>query len=276
MHPEKVVWCSDAARDMPSFGLNGDTLSTPMWVSDEYVPYKSTVMFIDPSGRGSDETAVCIASFGHGYVWVHEIIGFEGGFEEPLLKKIVNMALDYPHLKMIRYEENFGDGMFGSLLRPHVAQLGMGQIGLEGYRVSGMKEKRIIESLEPIMGSHRLVMNKRAIRQEETQRQIAKIYDTRGALKHDDRVDVLAAAVSYFEDALAINVDDQIDKYREQEYNELVQTWEDDERRAGLILGDRMSGAARVRTLNPRDTAKTVFGQRNAQRNNGLRSSRRK
>ena len=276
VHPEKVVWCSDAARDMPSFGLNGDTLSTPMWVSDEYVPYKSTVMFIDPSGRGTDETAVCIASFGHGYVWVHEIIGFEGGFEEPLLKKIVNMALDYPHLKLIRYEENFGDGMFGSLLRPHVAQLGMGQIGLEGYRVSGMKEKRIIESLEPIMGSHRLVMNKRAIRQEETQRQIAKIYDTRGALKHDDRVDVLAAAVSYFEDALAINVDDQIDKYREQEYNELVQTWEDDERRAGLILGDRMSGAARVRTLNPRDTAKTVFGQRNAQRNNGLRSSRRK
>ncbi len=271
VHPEKVVWCSDALKDMPSFGLNGDTLSAPMWVSDEYVPYKSTVMFIDPSGRGNDETAVCVASFGHGYVWVHDIIGFEGGYEEPILKKIVNLALEYPHLKLIKYEENFGDGMFGSLLRPHVAELGRGQIGLEGYRVSGMKENRIIAALEPVMGSHRLVFNKRAIRQEETQRQISKIYNTRGALKHDDRVDVLAAAVGFFEDSLGIDVDSQVERYREQEFNEMVSTWEDDERRAGLILGDRMSGAARVKTLNPRDTAKTVFGQRNAKRGIRLR-----
>ena len=271
VHPEKVVWCSDAARDMPSFGLNGDTISQPMWVSDEYVPYQQTVMFVDPSGRGTDETAVCIASFGHGYVWVHEIIGFEGGFEEPLLKKIVNMALDYPHLNLIRYEENFGDGMFGNLLRPHVAQLGMGQIGLEGYRVTGMKEHRIISALEPVMGSHRLVMNKRAIRQEETQRQISKIYDTRGALKHDDRVDVLAAAVEYFEDALAINVDEKVAQYRQQEQDEIFKSWVDDDRRAAQIMRDHTSGASRVKTLRPQEVQRTVFGQRKNNVYGGIR-----
>ena len=275
VHPEKVVWSSEPARSMPSFGLNGDMISQPMWVSDQYVPYKHTTMFIDPSGRGDDETAVCIASFGHGYVWVHDLIGFEGGYEEPLLKKLVKTAMEYPHLRLIRYEENFGDGMFGSLLRPHVGELGMGQIGLEGYRVTGMKESRIINSLEPVMGSHRLVFNKRAIRQEETQKQITKIYETRGALKHDDRVDVLAAAVEYYEAALSINVDDQVEKYREDEYNQLVATWEDDDRRADLLLGDRMSGAYRSRTLTPRQVEKTVFGQRNVNRNNGLRPPRR-
>ena len=275
VHPEKIVWCSDPMKDVPSFGLNGDLLSKPMWVSDNYIPFKQTVMFIDPSGRGADETAVCIASFGHGYVWVHDIIGFDGGYEEGLLKKIVALALEYPLLKLIRYEENFGDGMFGSLIRPLVAQLGRGQIGLEGYRVSGMKESRIINTLEPVLGSHRLVINKRAIRQEKTQKQITRLYETRGAMKHDDRVDVLAASVQYFEDSLGINVDDQVSKYRDKEYNELVATWEDDERRAGLILGNRASGATRVKTLTPRETARTVFGQHNARSSNRGRSPRR-
>lgn len=275
VHPEKIVWSSEPSRTMPSFGLNGDMICQPMWVSENYIPFKHTTMFIDPSGRGDDETAVCIASFGHGYVWVHDLIGFKGGYEEALLKKLVSTAMEYPHLRLIRYEENFGDGMFGSLLRPHVARLGLGQIGLEGYRVSGMKESRIIKALEPVMGSHRLVFNKSAIRQEETQRQLTRIYETRGALKHDDRVDVLAAAVDYYEDSLSLNVDDQLDKYRETEYNNLVATWEDDSRRADLLLGDRTSGATRTKTLTPREVEKTIFGQRNVNRNNGLRPPRR-
>ena len=32
-------------------------LSRPMWVSKDSAPYEANVMFIDPSGRGKDETA---------------------------------------------------------------------------------------------------------------------------------------------------------------------------------------------------------------------------
>lgn len=261
-HPDKVVWCSDPAKSMPSFGLNGDMISEPMWVSDDYTPYKHTVMHIDPSGRGADETAVCVASFGNGYIWVHELIGFEGGYEDAVLTKIVKMALEYPKLNLIRYEENYGDGMFGSLLRPHIGRMAGSQIGLEGYRVSGMKESRIISTLEPVMAQHRLVMAKKAIRQEENQRQITRLYERRGALKHDDRVDVLAATVQYFEDTLGVDVDDVIARNEHERHMEVIKSWEDDKRRAMHLIGDRVSGATRVKTLSNHEVAKTIFGQR--------------
>lgn len=268
VHPNKIVWSSDPDRNMPSFGLNGDVFSKPMWVADSYTSYKQTAMFIDPSGRGTDETAVCIASFGNGYIFVHELLGFDGGYEDALLQKLVKIAVEFPDLNLIRYEENYGDGMFGSLLRPHVGNLGGGQIGLEGYRVQGMKEQRIISTLEPVMGAHRLVFSKKAARDETNQKQITRLYDTRGALKHDDRVDVLAAAVSYYEETLGIDVDRQISINEEREFNEMVQTWEDDDRRANMILGHRTSGATRVKTLTPREVAKTIFGQVNAKHRN--------
>lgn len=262
VHPNKVVWCSDAANDTPSFGLNGDVISKPMWVSDSFTPYKHTVMHIDPSGRGADETSVCVASFGNGYVWVHELMGFDGGYEDALLSKIVKLALNYPTLNLIRYEENYGDGMFGSLLRPFIGRMAGTQIGLEGYRVSGMKESRMLKNLEPVMSQHRLVVSKKVIRQEETQRQLTRLHDTRGALKHDDRVDVLAATVAYFEDTLGVDVDDIIAKNEEADFKQMSDAWEDDFRRASLILGDRVSGATRVKALNPREVNKTIFGQR--------------
>lgn len=262
VHPDKIVWSSEPVKNMPSFGLNGDIISKPMWASDTFTEYKHTVMHIDPSGRGADETAVCIASFGNGYIWIHELVGFDGGYEDAILQKIVKLALEYPLLNLIRYEENYGDGMFGSLLRPHVGRLAGSQIGVEGYRVTGMKESRIINTLEPVMSQHRLCMSKKCIRQEETQRQITRLYERRGALKHDDRVDVLAATVGYFEDTLGIDVDEVIAQNEHDAQMQIIASWEDDKRRAGLLLGDRISGASRIKTLNPAQVNRTIFSQR--------------
>tara|TARA_R100000951_G_scaffold45132_2_gene38478 strand:+ start:524 stop:2248 length:1725 start_codon:yes stop_codon:yes gene_type:complete len=262
VHPDKIVWSSEPVKNMPSFGLNGDVISKPMWASDTFTEYKHTVMHIDPSGRGTDETAVCIASFGNGYIWIHELVGFDGGYEDAVLQKIVKLALEYPLLNLIRYEENYGDGMFGSLLRPHVGRLAGSQIGVEGYRVTGMKESRIINTLEPVMSQHRLCMSKKCIRQEETQRQITRLYERRGALKHDDRVDVLAATVGYFENTLGIDVDEVIAQNEHDAQMQIIASWEDDKRRAGLLLGDRISGASRIKTLNPAQVNRTIFSQR--------------
>jgi hypothetical protein len=137
-----------------------------------------------------------------------------------------------------------------------------------------MKESRIIAALEPVMGAHRLVLSKKAARDENNQRQLTRLYETRGALKHDDRVDVLAAAVSHFEDTLGIDIDHQIALNDEKEFKELVATWEDDERRAPMLLGNRATGAQRVKTLTPKEVSKTIFGQsRNAKPSNWSRPS---
>ena len=123
------------------------------------------------------------------------------------------------------------------------------------------------------MGAHRLVMSRKAARDETNQKQITRLYETRGALKHDDRVDVLSAAVAHFEDTLGIDIDHQIALNDEKAYNAMVAEWEDDERRAPMILGNRSSGAARVKTLTPREVSNTVFGQRNAKPGNWSRPS---
>ena len=263
VHPEKVVWCSEPAKGIPSFGLNGDLVTEPMWVAENYTPFKHTVMHIDPSGRGTDETAVCVASYGNGYIWIHELLGFDGGYEDDLLEELVKLALEYPILNLIRYEENYGDGMFGSLLRPHIGRLAGVQIGLEGYRVSGMKEARIINTLEPVMSQHRLCVSKKAMKDEENQRQLTRLYEKRGALKHDDRVDVLAASVQYFENMLGVDVDAIIAKNEEEEHMRIIESWEDDSRRASLLLGDRTSGGIRLKTLSNQEIRKSIFNQRN-------------
>lgn len=65
-------------------------------------------------------------------------------------------------------------------------------------------------------------------------------------MKHDDRVDVLSAAVSYWEDNLGVNIDNVIAKNKEEEQMNVIRDWMDDKRRARSLLQGRSSGALRV------------------------------
>ena len=249
--PEKIVWGnSNPMKRMPSFGLTGDVIYEPMWISDKFVPYNQTIMTVDPSGRGSDETAVCVASLCNGFVYIHDLIGYPGGYEEPILKKIVRLAIQYD-VKLIRVESNFGDAMYCQLLIPILKKMSS-NIGIEDFNVKGRKETRILAALEPAITQHRIVFDKRAIIQEETQKQITRIFDKKGALNKDDRVDVLASAISYWEDSLSISVDKIISKRVAKEGEEVVKSWINDDRRLGLF-SERLQN--------------TITGQKPRQRN---------
>lgn len=257
--PEKIVWAkSQPMKGVPLFGLSGDLIYNPMWVSDEFTSYKGRVMYVDPAGRGEDETAICVASFANGYVFIHELIGYPGGYEQGILKKIARVAREYD-VNHIRVESNFGDAMYCQLLAPVVYEV-CGKVLIEDYRVSGRKEARMIEALEPVMSSHRLVFDRRAISQEQTQKQITRLFDKRGALPHDDRVDVLSAAVSHWEDLLSTDVDQIIEANKEQERQEVIKTWLNDDRRMGL-WGNYVSGACvNISNHKPPDPNKAKWG----------------
>ena len=105
----------------------------------------------------------------------------------------------------------------------------------------------MIRCLEPVMGAHRLVFSPKAIKQEETQRQITRLYNERGALSHDDRVDALAATVQYFEDSLGIDVDKAIESAKMAREDEMWKMMINDDKRGIAILGERASGAVRLR-----------------------------
>ena len=244
MFHQKVQHARSTSVDFATFGMAGDKAYKPMYRSEELEDYLVTTLHVDPSGRGSDETGLCVASATPtGYICIHEMIGIPGGYDDETLHTIAQLAYRYK-CKLIRYESNFGDGMFGSLLQPVVKRV-CGQVGVEEFRVQGQKERRLLDTLEPVIATQRLVMDPRALKDKTNQLQITRLTDQRGALKHDDRVDALAHAVSYYTDMLGVDVDAVIAANEAKAVKEEQKMWADDDRRSAMIIETCTSGAAR-------------------------------
>ena len=96
-------------------------------------------------------------------------------------------------------------GMFTALFLPILKKVGY-QCEVEEIRHNTQKEKRIIDTLEPVMNQHRLIVDKSVIKEdaesikiyplEHQQRyslfyQMTRITKDRGCLSHDDRLDCL-------------------------------------------------------------------------------------
>ena len=104
---------------------------------------------------------------------------------------------------------------------------------LQDVRNNKTKELRIIDTLEPVMNSHRLIIDRKVIEkdfrsnpQETPERrlklqlvyQLSRISRHRGSLVHDDLVDSLAGAVAYWTEYMAQTEDLNIAKRK----NELL------------------------------------------------------
>jgi len=256
--PEKVIWQGqNANKKMPSWGLGGDMIMEPMHISSNYVEYQHRHMVIDPSGRGADETAVCIASTAGGMIYIHELVGWEGGYNDAVLNKIVKLCLEYG-IKMVRVESNFGDGLFSKVITPFLIE-NCGRIGIEEFRVSGRKEARMLDTLEPVMAQHRLVWDRRVAKDEKNQIQLTRLTDERGCLKHDDRIDALASAVDFYKDMMQYNTDRLIQDNKQKEWENMVASWASDFRASDWIPH---SGAIRELTAKKQQKKSNQWGWR--------------
>jgi hypothetical protein len=111
-------------------------------------------------------------------------------------------------------ESNFGDGMFSQLFMPYLKRIHPCQI--EENRSIGQKEARIIDTLEPIMNQHRLVVNSNLFEEDLREPdvryqlfyQMTRMTRERGALAKDDRLDVLSMAVAYYSELMNRDVED--------------------------------------------------------------------
>lgn len=207
--PAHLIWSSDpdlAIKDIENVGFDGDRLYRPMRHQTEFLPYTGAVMHIDPSGRGRDRTTYCVTKFLCGYIFVTAWGGFQDGYSPETLSELAKVS-ERHEVNAIVTEDNFGDGMFGKLLETHVNALRPCRI--EGMKVTGMKESRIIGWLEPVIKQHRLVMDLSVLRADLLSPmahrglyQLTHICDARGALKHDDMIDVLSMGVRYWSEYL--------------------------------------------------------------------------
>ena len=214
--PARIVWgTTKPATDIPSPGLGKDFFMRPSWHETEYQDFEQSILYVDPSGRGADQTGFCVARLLKGWVYIPEAGGFAGGYDERTLTSISELAARYSCDTVI-VESNYGDGMFSSLLAPVLAKI-RGNCSIEEERVSGQKEPRIIDSLEPPLANHRIVIDSKVARNTELMTQVSRITRERGALRHDDQVEALAGAVRYFTSKLNIDAQRKITEEREEE-----------------------------------------------------------
>lgn len=207
----KMVWGGApdlVMQDLPAGGIDGDRYHRPAYKSPEMAKYTGTVMAIDPSGRGKDETGYAIVRYAHGMLYLVDSGGFVDGFGEKTLETLAGKAARHG-VNYVIVEENFGGGMFAQLLKPHLIRLKAGSIDEEWKAwARGQKEQRIIDVLAPILENHRLVVDRRVIeadlrQQQENSRyslvqQLTRLSREKGCLPNDDRVDALAMACGYF------------------------------------------------------------------------------
>ena len=170
-------------------------------------------------------------------------------------------------VKLIIIESNFGDGMFMQLFIPWLKKVGY-PVTVEETRSSTQKERRIIDTLEPVMNQHRLIIDKKVIEDdfESTQHlpsesalsfqlfyQMTRIMRERGALVHDDRLDALAMAVGYWVEQMAlIQEERQGDAKAERLLAEIRSTHEAAALGLAVIMGEKntldLNGGAWVNT----------------------------
>ena len=226
--PTRLVWSSqsrDSISEVPNVGFTGDTLQRPS-VQEDYGNYEGSILAVDPSGRGKDEMAWCIVNHLLGKVFVPDFGGLHGGYDEKNLVFLAEKAQEYKVNKVV-VESNFGDGMFNSLLAPVMNAIY--PCSIEEVRNNIQKEKRIIDTLEPLMNQHRLVIDYGAIKRDieyglsdpksiyySMVYQMTHLTAERGSLVHDDRLDVLALGVQYWNDygILKQNSDDALGMYK--------------------------------------------------------------
>lgn len=219
MHETSTKWSwangiQQRLQDIPCVAMKGDMYYAPLSRSPETMPYTGTVMAIDPSGRGKDESSYAIMKSLNGYLFLMDVGGFEEGYSDLTLTKMAQLA-KFWEVNEIVVEANFGDGMFTKVMTPIFSKIH--PCAITEVKNTKQKELRIIDTLEPVLMRHKLIVNRSVIendyRRYETNQAYSLIYQMtrmsrdKNAIAHDDRLDAVTMATSYWLDNMDVDSD---------------------------------------------------------------------
>lgn len=219
MHETSTKWSwangiQQRLQDIPCVAMKGDMYYAPLSRSPETMPYTGTVMAIDPSGRGKDESSYAVMKSLNGYLFLMDVGGFEEGYSDLTLTKMAQLA-KFWEVNEVVVEANFGDGMFTKVMTPIFSKIH--PCAITEVKNTKQKELRIIDTLEPVLMRHKLIVNRSVIendyRRYETNQAYSLIYQMtrmcrdKNAIAHDDRLDAVTMATSYWLDNMDVDSD---------------------------------------------------------------------
>ena len=236
-----------------------------MQLQGEWGPYQETICSVDPSGRGTDETAATYISQRNGYLYLHGVRAYRDGYSDNTLLDILKGCKKFNVTKLV-VETNFGDGLVAELFKKHLQQTQQA-IDVEEVRANVRKEERIIDALEPILNQHRLVVDRSVIDWDYNSNkddapekrllymlfyQMSRMCREKGAVRHDDRLDALAQGVKYFTDAMSISAQEVIKQRKRDDWNDMLEAFIDDPQQAvnHLALGMSLEQRRQARGLS--------------------------
>lgn len=230
--PGKFLWGPQPINKLP--GPVGCDLNlklySPLNVLTETFPYESRLLSLDPSGEGTknnDECGYSVIFTVNGYYCGMEIGGIQNATSEQG-KLFWASLIQKWGVNQVVAEKNFGGGMFTNFIKGVIVEHEL-KASVDEVWSSGQKEQRIIQSLDPVLNSHRLVLNQAIIQQDMDSvkgyplvkrnnyrflQQFSKLTRDRGSLQHDDRVESLAIGIRYLKDAITIDAGKRADSIK--------------------------------------------------------------
>lgn len=224
--PAELQWTNNPPQKIEGIlvdSLTGDSALFGPLKQDIWIPAEEVICVVDPSGDGDDETDWKIMGGLSSRVFLLDQGSSQDGHSDHVLTEIAQMCKKWG-ATTAEVESNFGQGMFSTLLQTKLDEEDCICEAVDVRVGKTQKERRIVETLEPVMTGHRLVVNTEVFRNdwrinyphvEEAKRrffrltyQLTRMSKQRGALKWDDRVDNLSAGVGHFVERLLKTLDD--------------------------------------------------------------------
>lgn len=211
-------------------------------IGEEFGSYQGCHMYIDPAGGGDngDETAYSITRCAGGKIFLVAQGGVKGGLVDTTpLDELTALIIKY-RCNVVSIEKNFGNGALSNVLTPILLKAAKEvdlQVSINDVWESGQKELRIIDILEPVMATGRLIVDQDVIDDDWQQCQkypiqdrpvyslfwqMARITRDKNCLIHDDRLDALAGSVRFWVEHLRADEQKVLAAAQQKNYNNLI------------------------------------------------------
>lgn len=235
--PEQVIWSASqeyVLNHLPNLAFNGDSYYRPAKTQGQWQTFTKTVMYIDPSGKGKDETSYAVAKALNSQIFLTASGGFIDGFSPDTLDALADIAAKHK-VDSVVIETNYGSGMFTQLFKPVLSRRHACKV--EDDHVTGRKEWRIADDLEPLTASHRLIVDESVILEdfESIQSypiderldysliyQFTRLKRETGCLVHDDRVEAVAGVCRYLANLMGFDQAKTIEETEKQRREEFL------------------------------------------------------